>query len=250
MAKIILNNVSVDIPIFNANGRSLTSRILEVATGGRLDADPNGKVTVRALSDVSLELQDGDRVGLVGHNGAGKSTLLRVLSGVFVPTGGTATIEGSIGSLIDVSLGINSEASGRENIFLRGALLGFSKLEVRESFEEIVEFSELGEFIEMPMRTYSSGMQLRLAFAVSTIVRPEILLMDEWLSVGDEGFKAKASDRLNSIVDASKILVIASHSRDLLERVTNKVLWLEHGEVKMFGASEEVLEDYFGPKPS
>lgn len=250
MAKIILNNVSVDIPIFNANGRSLTSRILEVATGGRLDADPSGKVTVRALNGVSLNLEDGDRIGLVGHNGAGKSTLLRVLSGVFVPTGGTATIEGSIGSLIDVSLGINPEASGRENIFLRGALLGLSKAEVREKFDEIVEFSELGEFIEMPMRTYSSGMQLRLAFAVSTIVRPEILLMDEWLSVGDEGFKAKASDRLNSIVDASKILVLASHSRDLLDRVTNKVLWLEHGEVKMFGASEEVLEDYFGPKPS
>jgi lipopolysaccharide transport system ATP-binding protein len=183
MAKITLNKASVDIPIFNANGRSLTSRILEVATGGRLDADPNGKVIVRALSDVTLELQDGDRVGLVGHNGAGKSTLLRVLSGVYVPTGGIAIIQGSIGSLIDFSLGINPEASGRENIFLRGALLGLSKTEVKAKFEEIVAFSELGEFIEMPMRTYSSGMQLRLAFAVSTIVRPEILLMDEWLSV-------------------------------------------------------------------
>jgi lipopolysaccharide transport system ATP-binding protein len=250
MAKITLRNASVDIPIFNANGRSLTSRILEVATGGRLDADPNGKVIVRALSDVTLELQDGDRIGLVGHNGAGKSTLLRVLSGVFVPTGGSAVIEGSVGSLIDVSLGINPEASGRENIFLRGALLGLSKAEVKEKFEEIVEFSELGEFIEMPMRTYSSGMQLRLAFAVSTIVRPEILLMDEWLSVGDEGFKAKASERLTTVVDASKILVLASHSRELLEKVTNKVLWLEHGEVKMFGPSGEVLISYFGPKTS
>jgi lipopolysaccharide transport system ATP-binding protein len=250
MAKITLTNASVDIPIFNANGRSLTSRILEVATGGRLDADPNGKVTVRALSGVTLELQDGDRIGLVGHNGAGKSTLLRVLSGVFVPTGGSAIIEGSVGSLIDVSLGINPEASGRENIFLRGALLGLSKAEVKEKFDDIVEFSELGEFIEMPMRTYSSGMQLRLAFAVSTIVRPEILLMDEWLSVGDEGFKAKASERLTTVVDASKILVLASHSRELLEKVTNKVLWLEHGEVKMFGPSSEVLEAYFGPKAS
>jgi lipopolysaccharide transport system ATP-binding protein len=250
MAKISLSKASVDIPIFNANGRSLTSRILEVATGGRLDADPNGKVTVRAISDVSLELQDGDRIGLVGHNGAGKSTLLRVLSGVFVPTRGTAIIEGSVGSLIDVSLGINPEASGRENIFLRGALLGLSKAEVKEKFEEIVEFSELGEFIEMPMRTYSSGMQLRLAFAVSTIVRPEILLMDEWLSVGDEGFKAKASERLTTVVDASKILVLASHSRELMDKVTNKVIWLEHGEVKMFGPSTEVLEAYFGPKAS
>jgi lipopolysaccharide transport system ATP-binding protein len=228
----------------------LTSRILEVATGGKLDADPNGKIIVRALSGISLALQDGDRIGLVGHNGAGKSTLLRVLSGVFVPTGGSATIEGSVGSLIDVSLGINPEASGRENIFLRGALLGLSKAEVKDKFEEIVEFSELGDFIEMPMRTYSSGMQLRLAFAVSTVVRPEILLMDEWLSVGDEGFKAKASERLTTVVDASKILVLASHSRELLEKVTNKVLWLEHGEVKMFGPSAEVLSSYFGPKTS
>ena len=213
-----------------------------------MDADPNGKVVVRALSDVSLELQDGDRLGLVGHNGAGKSTLLRVLSGVFVPTSGTALIEGSVGSLIDVSLGVNPEASGKENIFLRGALLGLSKAEVRAKFDEIVDFSELGEFIEMPMRTYSSGMQLRLAFAVSTIVRPEILIMDEWLSVGDEGFKAKASERLTTVVDAAKILVLASHARELLEKVTNKVLWLEHGEVKMFGPSREVLNAYFGPK--
>jgi len=248
MAKITLENAFVDIPIFNANGRSLTSRILEVATGGRLDADPDGKVVVRALSGISLELHDGDRIGLVGHNGAGKSTLLRVLSGVFVPTAGLALIEGSVGSLIDVSLGINPEASGRENIFLRGALLGLSKAQVSEKFNEIVEFSELGEFIEMPMRTYSSGMQLRLAFAVSTIVRPEILLMDEWLSVGDEGFKAKASERLSRVVDASKILVLASHSRELLEKVTTKVLWLEHGEAKMLGPSEEVLSSYFGPK--
>jgi lipopolysaccharide transport system ATP-binding protein len=250
MAKITLNKASVDIPIFNANGRSLTSRILEVATGGRLDADPNGKVIVRALSDVTLELQDGDRVGLVGHNGAGKSTLLRVLSGVYVPTGGIAIIQGSIGSLIDFSLGINPEASGRENIFLRGALLGLSKTEVKAKFEEIVAFSELGEFIEMPMRTYSSGMQLRLAFAVSTIVRPEILLMDEWLSVGDEGFRAKASERLTTLVDESKILVLASHSRELLSKVTNRVIWLEHGQVKMFGPSTEVLEAYFEPKAS
>lgn len=250
MASITLKNASVDIPIFNANGRSLSSRILEVATGGKLDADPNGKVIVRALGNISLALQDGDRLGLVGHNGAGKSTLLRVMSGVFVPTGGTAHIEGSVGSLIDVSLGINPEASGRENIFLRGALLGLSKAEIKDKFDEIVEFSELGEFIEVPMRTYSSGMQLRLAFAVSTIVRPEILLMDEWLSVGDEGFKAKASERLTTVVDASKILVLASHSRELLEKVTKKVLWLEHGEAKMFGPSEEVLSAYFEPKSS
>jgi lipopolysaccharide transport system ATP-binding protein len=250
LAKIILRNVSVDIPIFNAKGRSLTSRILEAATGGKLDADPHGMVLVRALANVNLELKDGDRIGLIGNNGAGKSTLLRVLSGAFVPTSGTAITEGSIGSLIDISLGINPEASGTENIFIRGALLGLSKSEVNAKLEEIVEFAELREFIELPVRTYSSGMQFRLAFAVSTIVRPEILLMDEWLSVGDESFKVKASERLTTVVDTSKILVLASHSRELLEKVTNKVLWLEHGEVKMFGSSTEVLSEYFGPKTS
>jgi lipopolysaccharide transport system ATP-binding protein len=193
-----------------------------------------------------LELKDGDRVGLVGHNGAGKSTLLRVLSGVFVPTSGNASIQGSVGSLIDMSLGINPEASGRENIFLRGALLGFSKGEMKEKFHEVLDFSELGEFIEMPLRTYSSGMQLRLAFAVSTIVRPEILLMDEWLSVGDEGFKAKASERLSRVVDASKILVLASHSRELLEKVTNRIIWLEHGAIRMQGSTQDITPLYFG----
>jgi lipopolysaccharide transport system ATP-binding protein len=246
MAKVKLVNSSVDLPIFNANGRSLTSRILEAATGGRLDADPNGKIVVRALSGVSLTFEEGDRVGLVGHNGAGKSTLLRVLSRVFVPTDGAATIEGSVGSLIDLSLGLNPEASGRENVYLRGALLGISKAQMQANLKEIVDFSELGEFIDMPMRTYSSGMQLRLAFSVATIIRPEILLMDEWLSVGDEGFKAKSMERLSALVDNSKILVLASHQRELLERVTNKIVWLDHGKVHMTGSPENVLPVYFG----
>jgi lipopolysaccharide transport system ATP-binding protein len=167
------------------------------------------------------------------------------MSGVFVPTHGSALVEGSLGSLIDVSLGINQEATGRENIFLRAALLGLSKTETAEKLEEIVEFSELGDFIDMPLRTYSSGMQMRLAFSVSTIVRTEILLMDEWLSVGDEAFNAKASERLTNLVEASKILVIASHSRTLLEKASNKVLWLEQGQVRMFGPSQEVLPLYF-----
>jgi lipopolysaccharide transport system ATP-binding protein len=248
MARITLDSACVDLPIYNAKSRSLTSRILEVATGGKIDSDSSGRVVVRALRGISVEFTDGDRVGLIGHNGAGKSTLLRVLSGVFVPTSGSANIEGTIGSLIDVSLGINPEASGRENIFIRGSLLGMAKAEIVSRFDEIVEFSELGDFIEMPVRTYSSGMQLRLAFAVSTIVKPEILLMDEWLSVGDEAFKAKASERLTNVVGASKILVLASHSRELLEETTNKVLWLEHGEIKMYGDSEEVLNAYFGSK--
>ena len=246
MAQIKFEDVSIEIPIFNATGRSLTSKILEVATGGKLDADPNGRVMVRALSNISFKLKDGDRVGLVGHNGAGKSTMLRALGGVYAPTRGKATISGEIGSLIDISLGINPEATGRENVFVRGQLLGLTKKEITERYDEIVEFAELGDFMEMPVRTYSSGMHLRLAFAVSTVVRPEILLMDEWLSVGDENFKHKAEARLTEMVDATKILAIASHSRELIEKVCNRVIWLEHGQVKMDGSVADVLPAYFG----
>lgn len=246
MARIVFENASVEFPIFNATGRSLTSKVLSVATGGKLDSDPNGRVLVRALMDLTFELNDGDRVGLVGHNGAGKSTLLRALGAIYVPTSGKAQITGEIGSLIDISLGINPEASGRENVFIRGQLLGLSKRQIAERYEEIVEFAELGDFMEMPVRTYSSGMHLRLAFAVSTVVRPEILLMDEWLSVGDENFKHKAEARLGQLVDSTKILVIASHSRELIERVCNRVIWLEHGQIKMDGTVEEVLPAYFG----
>jgi len=249
MAEIEFRDVSIEFPIFNATGRSLTSKLLEVSTGGKLDSDPNGRVLVRALRNVSFSLNDGDRVGLVGHNGAGKSTLLRALSGVYAPTKGTAKIDGEIGSLIDISLGINPEATGKENVYIRGQLLGLTKQEVAERYEEIVEFAELGDFMNMPVRTYSSGMQLRLSFAVSTTVRPEILLMDEWLSVGDENFKAKAEARLSELVSGTKILVIATHARALLESVCNRVIWLEHGSIKMDGTVEEVVPAYFGSKP-
>ena len=209
--------------------------------------DPSGKVVVQALNAVTLSLTEGDRVGLIGRNGAGKSTLLRVISGVYRPTSGTATITGTVGTLIDISLGINPEASGRQNIFLRGAMLGISKKEIRDRFDEIVEFSELGEFIEAPVRTYSSGMQLRLAFSVSTVFVPEILVMDEWLSVGDQNFKDKAEARLQEVVSSTRILVLASHSRELLEKTCTRGIFLDKGHVLMDGPIAEVAEAYFGP---
>lgn len=251
MASIVFNNVSVDIPIYNASGRSLKKRLIQVATGGQIAADASGRVIVRPLEGLSFALSDGARLGLIGHNGAGKSTLLRLLSGVYAPSHGTAVIEGEIGSLIDISLGIDSEASGRENIYLRGALLGMSKAQMSDKMDEIIAFSELGDFIDMPLRTYSSGMHLRLAFSVSTMVRPEILLMDEWLSVGDQGFTIKAEERLAELVQSTNILVIASHSRDLIQKTCNRVLWLEHGKVRMDGTPDEVLHHYFNdPAPA
>lgn len=245
MASIQFIQAGVEIPIFNANSRSLKTRLMQIATGGTLLFDHSGHVVVRALHDLSFQLADGDRVGLVGHNGAGKSTLLRVLSGVYAPTHGQVLLQGQVASLIDVSLGIDHEATGRENIFLRGALLGLSKKQIQENLDSIIAFSELGDFINMPVRTYSSGMHLRLAFSISTVIRPEILLMDEWLSVGDEGFKHKAEAQMAELVESTKILVIASHSRDLIMKICNRVLWLEHGMIKMDGSPDEVCGAYF-----
>lgn len=245
MAHIIFEHVNVDFPIYNAKNRSLKNTVMQAATGGKVSFGAEGTV-IRSLEDVSFEIHEGERVGIVGHNGAGKSTLLRALSNVYAPTAGRAEIVGEIGSLVDIGLGIDGEATGRENIYIRGALLGLKRREIEKRFDEIVEFSELGEFINMPVRTYSSGMHLRLAFAVATIIRPEILLMDEWLSVGDAAFNEKAEQRLSDLVKSSRILVIASHSRELIERTCNRAMWFEHGRLKLDADPQTVCKAYWG----
>lgn len=245
MALIDFMGVCVDFPIYNSSGRSLKKRLMRVATGGQLTEDAIGVVVIRALDNLTFKIHDGERVALLGHNGAGKTTMLRVLSSVYAPTSGTAVVHGKLGSLIDVSLGIDPEASGLENIYIRGRLLGMSAAEIKEKTPEIVEFSELGDFIEMPVRTYSTGMHMRLAFTISTTLRPEILLMDEWLSVGDEGFKHKAEARMKEVVQSSSILVVATHSRELALHTCTRALWLEHGKVKLDGAPQEVCDAYF-----
>lgn len=245
MASIDLKNVSVDFPIYNTSGRSLKKRIIEVATGGKIGADPGGRVVVRALDDVCLSLHDGDRVALIGSNGSGKSTLLRTLSGVYTPTLGNIQIAGRVTSLIDISLGIDPEATGRENIFVRGRLLGMSKVQILNHLDEIIEFTGLGSFIDMPMRTYSTGMGMRLAFSVSTMIRPEILVMDEWLSVGDEGFRRRAGVRMRELIQSTNILIVATHSREQANHA-NRVVWLASGKVVMDGPPQQVCEAYFG----
>ena len=246
MASVEFKNVCVDYPIYNSSARSLKKRLMQVATGGQLGADAQGHVIVRAIDNLTFKLEDGDRLGLVGHNGSGKSTLLRVLAGVYAPSAGTAEIRGEVSSLIDISLGIDAEATGRENIYVRGSLLGMTNSEIARHLDEIIEFSELGEFIDMPLRTYSTGMHLRLAFAVSTTVRPQILLMDEWLSVGDEHFRQKAELRMAELLRATSILVIASHSKKLVLDTCNRALWLEHGRARLAGSAEDVCAAYFG----
>jgi len=246
MTSIQLRNVSVEFPIYNSPSRSLKNRVLNIATGGKIERKSDRLVVVSGLDDISLSFHEGDRIGLIGHNGSGKTTLLRVLSGIYIPTQGEAVIDGACISLINISLGIDPDATGYENIRLRAAMMGMSPKEVAEKLEEIAEFSGLGDFLEVPFRTYSSGMQLRLAFATSTAVSPEILIMDEWLSTGDENFKERANKRMAELVGSTKILILASHSRQLLTSNCNRVIWLDHGQVKMDGEPEDVLTAYFG----
>lgn len=247
MALINFQGVFVEFPIYNAKGRSLKKRLMRVATGGQINEDVTGVVIIRALDNLDFKIEDGERVALLGHNGAGKTTLLRVLSSVYIPTQGNAVIKGKLGSLIDISLGIDPEASGLENIYVRGRLLGLSTAEIKGKTLEIVDYSELGDFIEMPVRTYSTGMHMRLAFTISTTLRPEILLMDEWLSVGDDGFKHKVESRMQEVMQSTSILVVATHSRELTMNTCTRAIWLEHGKIKMDGTPQSVCDAYFGP---
>ena len=202
---------------------------MQAATGSFMGSNEQGHIVVRALQNIFLELREGDRLGVVGHNGAGKSTLLRVISGVYEPTSGIIKVRGRITNLIDINIGMDGESTGIENIYLRGALLGFKRAWLSRKVKDIVEFAGLGDFIDMPLRTYSTGMQLRLAFSIATMQQPDILVMDEWLTVGDADFQQKAQHRLQEIVNKSSILVIATHSLALVEKVCNRMIRLERG---------------------
>ena len=230
MARITLDAVSVEYPVFGADGESLKKTLTAAATGGRIGRG-TGITVVEALRHVSLELADGDRLGLVGHNGSGKSTLLQTLAGVYPPTRGRYARVGSVISLVNPMLGIEREATGYENIMIRGLVLGMNRRTIRQLTPEIAEFSGLGDYLHMPVHTYSTGMMMRLAFAITTSVRADILLMDEWLSVGDAQFRQLAEERIRALVAQSGILVIASHSADLIARECNRVVELAHGAI-------------------
>ncbi|UST54577.1 ABC transporter ATP-binding protein [Comamonadaceae bacterium OTU4NAUVB1] len=230
MPFISMKKASVSFPIYGAGSASLKKTLAASVTGGRLGKETGVRV-VQALSDIDLELQSGDRLGLIGHNGAGKSTLLRTLAGVYEPSSGDFERRGTVASLIDPSLGIEADATGIENIMLRGLVMGMSKKQVDALTDEICEFSGLGEYVNMPVRTYSTGMLMRLAFSISTSVEADILLMDEWLSVGDAEFTEKAEKRMRDVVAKSGILVLASHSMDLIQKECNRVVHMEHGRI-------------------
>lgn len=231
MARITATDVHVEFPVYDVRNRSLKSSVLRAATGGLIAQDADRHVLVKALDGVSFELKDGDRVGLIGHNGSGKSTLLRVLAGAFEPVRGRVVVEGRVASMLNIWVGMDQEASGYENIYLRSVIMGFRPRQIRRLVDEIVEFSGLGEYIDMPIRTYSSGMAVRLAFAISTCVAADILLMDEWLSVGDEAFAAKVHARFHDMVGKAKILVLASHDENMIRSNCNMLLRLSQGRI-------------------
>ncbi|MDE1005828.1 ATP-binding cassette domain-containing protein [Paraburkholderia agricolaris] len=203
---------------------------MAAATGGQF-VGKSGHTVVEALHEINLEIAEGDRVALLGGNGAGKTTLLRVLAGVYHPEEGTVQVKGRVTSLLDSMLGMDLESTGYENMYLRGLFLGLKAKQIAALSDEIAEFSELGDFLNVPVRTYSSGMTLRLAFSISTIIKPEVLLMDEWMSVGDEHFKHKAEQRLEQFVSDAGILVIATHDHGLAERLANRRITMEHGRI-------------------
>jgi len=233
MTIISAKNVVVEFPIFGGQNRSFKYAVMRTATGGRLARDTANHLTVRALDGVSFEFSEGDRVGLIGHNGSGKSTLLRVLSGVYKPLKGSINIMGRVGSMISLTMGMDFEASGYENIRIRGTLMGFRPREIDAIIDDVIDFADLGDYIHMPMRTYSSGMSMRLAFALATSGKADIVLMDEWVSAGDASFKEKADRRLSEKISKAKVMVLASHSEELIQRQCNKILKLEHGQIVM-----------------
>ncbi|MBU9152861.1 ABC transporter ATP-binding protein [Burkholderia multivorans] len=244
MAFVELKGATLDLPIYDVQGRSLKRQVLKIGRRNTIAEDNDGVIVVRALDNIDLRLDSGDRIGLIGHNGAGKSTLLRAMAGIYPPTAGTVTRSGKVVPLLDISLGMDENSTGLQNIRLRGLLLGMSDGEIREKQQEIAEFCELGDYLDLPIRTYSSGMRVRLAFAVSTAVDAEILLLDEVMGVGDAAFMQKAEQRLADLHSRAEIVVLAMHSNREIRRVCNKALWMERGKIRAFGPVEEVVSAY------
>lgn len=243
MSSIEVIHAHLDYPLVGVGNRSLKNRLLGTATGGLISAGDAVPV-VKALRDISFSLKEGDRLGLVGHNGAGKSTLLKVLAGIYQPTTGSVNAKGRIVSTLNISLGMEPEATGFENILIRGLLLGMKRTEINAKLDEIAAFTELGEYLDMPVRIYSSGMTTRLAFATVTAMESDILLMDEVIGTGDAAFMDKAEERLNVFMNRSKIIVLASHSDHVIKKFCNKALLLEHGQIIAAGSPDEVIATY------
>lgn len=239
---IRVRGATLDYPVGRLARSSLKSQLFTLL-GVRKNEAPEMEF-VRALNQVTFDVRHGDRLGIIGANGSGKSTLLRALAGIFPISGGEIEVHGRIQGMFDIGLGFEHEATGRENIIYRGMVMGLSRREAVDRMQEIVDFAAIGDFIDMPVRMYSSGMAVRLAFAISTYMQGDILLMDEMLSAGDASFVAKARDRMNSLLESAKILVLVSHDMGTIQAVCQRTIWLSKGQIVLEGPSEEVVEAY------
>ena len=230
MTIISAKNISIEFPIFGIKSRSFKSSFIKSIAGGKI-IEENAALKIKAIDDISFNLNAGDRVGLLGHNGSGKTTLLRAISGVYFPTSGKLSAEGSISSLLDIFIGMDMDATGKENIITRGLLMGYQYSQVVEKIDDVIQFSGLGDYINLPMRTYSSGMAMRLAFSASTSFEADIVLMDEWLSVGDDNFIQSSQKKIGKFVDSAKVVILASHDKKLLQKFCNKTIIMSQGKI-------------------
>jgi ABC-type polysaccharide/polyol phosphate transport system ATPase subunit len=244
MIPIAVEDVTVSFPIYEARQRSLKNRILSATTGGRIAADAHNRIVVEALRGITFELTQGERVALFGFNGAGKTTLLRVLAGIYEPVTGRVCIHGRVAPLLNNALGIDPESTGYQFIHLRGRYFGLSTHEIQKLTDEVVDFSELGDFLHLPIRTYSSGMCARLSYAVSTSITPEILLLDEGITAADAKFIHKASARMEQLVQKATVLVLATHDAVLAKRFCTTGLLLDHGRAIAQGPIDDVHRNY------
>lgn len=239
MASIHLQNVSVEYPLYGSGVAAALEDDATAPIGGTLTRE--GPSSIRALDNINLSLKDGDRLGILGTNGAGKTTLLKTIAGILPPVTGEIRTEGVISPLTSIMLGLDGEATGYENIRIRGRFMGYSEDEISEIIPEVSEFTELGEYLSLPIKTYSSGMRMRLSLATSTAFQPDILLLDEWLGTGDVAFRDKAAKRLRQLIFDSGVFVFASHSRDMHQRLSNKGLVLQKGKLLFFGDIEDAF---------
>lgn len=244
MAKITLESVSVEFPVYSINSRSIKNQFIRLGTGAKVLADANKQFIVRGLDNLNLTIEHGESVGLIGHNGAGKSTFLRTLANIYEPTSGRVHTEGSVSAMLDISNGIEYECTGYENITIHGILNGLTRNQIAAKVEEIAAFTGLGDYLHMPVRTYSSGMRVRLGFAIATTIDSEILLLDEIFSAGDSDFIKKSRGKMIELLEKASIVVLATHSDDLIREFCNKALLLEGGRIKCFGPVDEVLDFY------
>ncbi|WP_421740043.1 ABC transporter ATP-binding protein [Caulobacter sp.] len=241
-SSVELKNVTLDYNLYSVRAQSLRNAVFNMAVGGRLIQEGKDVSYIRALSDVSFRLEEGDRLAVIGHNGSGKTSLLKILAGIYAPTSGKVDIRGRISSMISITVGLDIEASGLDNIRNLAMMQMMSDREIKRRMPDIVEFSGLGAFVHMPLKTYSAGMIARLTFSVATQMDAEIMIMDEWISAGDAEFQKRATERLSGMVDAAKIVVLATHDYKLAAAVCNKVMTMESGVPTFFGTTAEWLE--------